>query len=184
MADPNTDRKSSTTIERRAARQARHGRLLRDCMARADVSQADLAAACGIHPSKVARWLDPDSIERPAAHELEAFPDEVAVDVLREIARLHGYTLAPLPAGVSSADDVQVLAVAMKESAEAVAAGAACIRPGLRPDRALLTRLEREATEGIEAMAALRMRARAELDELDAIPLAARRLGTLGGGGR
>lgn len=163
MSDDTTGPARSSSIQRRADRQTRHARLLRSALDRHDVSQAELGVVCGVAPSKVARWVDPDSLDRPAAHEIEAFPSDVAVDMLRELAAVHGYTLAQLPAARRALDDVGMLVAASKEHGEAVSAAAACITPGLEPSLDALVRLEREATEALETMAAIRERARLQI---------------------
>lgn len=166
-----TTARTSSTIEKRAERQARHARVLRSSMDRHDVSQAEVAHLAGVAPSKVARWVDPDSLERPAAHELEALPDAVAVDLVREVMFVHGYTLAQLPAGAREGDDAQVLAGAIKESGELVAASATLLsRAGVAPSRDVLQRVRREAFEAMEAAAALVARVEAQLAELDRVP--------------
>lgn len=179
MKTTTTERRSSA-IERRAERQTRHARALRRAMDRADVSQADIAAACGVAESKVGRWLDPDGLERPQAHELEAMPDDVAVEVLREIAAVHGFSLAPLPVGVREADDAQVLAGAVKEASEMIAASMTLLRPGVTAPREVLERIDREITEALEAACALRTRVRRELAEKDTPSIAIRRVARSG----
>ena len=186
MHDDNTGRtRSSSTLQRRADRQTRHARMLRSSLDRHDVSQAEIAALCGVAPSKVARWLDPDSLDRPAAHELEEFPHEVAVDVLRALAVMQGYTLAQLPAGTRVLDDVHMLAAAAQESGEAVAAAAACIRADGHPSLEQLLTLERETTEAIETLAAMRERARSQVEALRSERSSRPRpIGIVGGGSR
>lgn len=185
MHDDNTGRtRSSSTLQRRADRQTRHAHMLRSSLDRHDVSQAELAVACGVAASKVARWLDADQLDRPAAHELEAFPSDVAVDVLRELAALHGYTLAQLPAGTRALDDVHMLAAAAKESSEAVAAAAACLCADGHPSLAQLITLEGETTEAIEVLAAMRERARSQAEAIRAERVRPRSIGVVGGGTR
>lgn len=172
MSDDSTSRTSSASIiEQRAERQARHARLLRGALDRHDVSQAEVAVVAGVAPSKVARWCDPDSRDRPAWHEIEVLPDAVAVDVLRELARAHGFTLSQLPVGAKLSDDVAMLAATAKEDGEKLAAIAECIRPGKPPTREELLRVIKEGTESLETTAALVDRARGRIAEMDATPI-------------
>lgn len=179
MSDETTARTSSR-LEQRARRQAFHARLLRRALDLYDVSQAELALLCGIAESKVQRWLDPNSRERSAAHELEVFPDGVAIELLRELAVVHGYTLAILPIAKKPADDITMLAGAAKESGEALAAAAKCITPGKPPTREDLLEVERQATEALEAIATMRDRAREQLDALNGPPATPRLLAIRG----
>lgn len=146
----------------RAVRKASLARIVASAFAGADESVSSVAAELGISRERVREWGDPDSGRAMPASDLGIVPESIALPILRELARLHGYTLAPLPVpGAHPSNEIEMLARAATEHAEAVRAMALALKD---PRKANLAAVVREADEAIEVMAAVRERARAAVE--------------------
>lgn len=159
---------SRANLSDRGHRQESMSRLLRGALHDLDITQDELASACGVKQSKVSAWLDHRRPEAPALHDVLAMPLALAQILLRELVRAHGMSLSPLPENTRRAgnDDLTILVAATKEHGEAIAAAASCLRPNHTPTRVQLLELEREATESIEATVGLRDVAAERLEQM------------------
>lgn len=68
------------------------------------VSQRELAAACGVRKTVVARWLDPEQPNAMRVHELILVPRPIARSLLERVAPLIGLEVSKA-AGDTTIDD-------------------------------------------------------------------------------
>ena len=154
----------TTAREARLATKAAAARLLVRLLAEHDVTQDELARACGVGHSLAQKWADRDRLETPSIADVLAMPQPIALGLLRWAAESHGHALAVLPVDESQAEQLEHLAATVRECGEASARFALSIADGtIAPAEAV--DLEREATEAIECLVSVRDRARAALPQ-------------------
>lgn len=149
-----TDRTGHPRRTRAGDRADRHGdaaELIRRARRSADLTCADVAAACGVSETLVRGWEDPESPKRISLG--DAMVPALLPAIVRELAACCGMVAVELPAVASSADDAASVASIARETSEAVVASMEAVARGTRT-RAQNLAEQREIREALEVLAA------------------------------
>jgi transcriptional regulator with XRE-family HTH domain len=152
----------SSPVSPRIAREERRrsaARRLARLLAEHDVTQAELADACGVGYQRVQKWSDRDRTDTPSVADLEAMPTPIARGFLEHVAESHGLVITEAVApDATHTDDLRTLADAIRESGEAAAIYADAMADGglsIEEAHAVI----REATQAVDAFTRMRQRA-------------------------
>lgn len=122
-------------------------------------SRPVVAARMDIAPTELGRLVDPTSGRMfPLEHALALDVGAYRV-LLEQLASRTGLAVVELPSAASTTDDLRALAVAQRETAEAIAHGLDAMADG-HMTRTEGARVEKECDEAIAALLVIRERAR------------------------
>jgi transcriptional regulator with XRE-family HTH domain len=145
----------STPAEQRASLRAEFARVLRRALDRHDITQAQLADAVGIAPSKVGRWTDHRAPEVPCAASIALMPRPVAVDVLTWMSAFAHLTVADDLNFDDVRDHLEHLHTVIREGSEVFASYSKVATAGHTPTPAVRRDLMRDLRESISAQTSL-----------------------------
>lgn len=141
--------------------------------ARQDAWRARLRRAFGDHDAAVEHWADDCGVSHSRAHksvsheggsemqlgDVETLPWLVRKDIVEALAQTLGCTIAELGEAVDISSDVALLGRVAAQTGSAVAALGLAMADG-RLDAVEAAEIDRKCTEAIQALAAVRLRAR------------------------